>query len=571
MIFGLLFAPRAFAQTIVSGDISSDTTWSSDIVLDGPVFVLSGATLTIGSGVTVYGEKESIGTLIIAQGAKLNINGTEDAPVVFTSDQASPARGDWGGLILNGYAPLNVEGGVASGEGDTGEFGGSDAADNSGSMSYFRVEYAGIEFSPENELNGIALQGVGSGTTLDHFQVHANLDDGIEMFGGSVNFKYGIITQCADDSIDWTYGWNGSAQFVVVQQSADDADNGIEADNLNADNDATPRSAPTIFNVTLIGDPATTAGDESDLGMLMRRGTGCNIRNGIVMGFKEVGLDIDDEATFTQAQTGGLVIDNCIFSGNLEGIGSDDTDEEGYTIPFTSATFLTTNMQNNLESDPMLGAPYDLTDPDFRPSSGSPAIDGTVAVASVPAGNSFIVATDYIGAVDPDDDWTRKPWTRFGLASWTQPTPTPTAAPTPTPAPTAAPTPTPAPTPNPCVATSILGADNPKLDVLRSFRDSKMSQSVTGNLQRTLYYMFTGEITRIVSEDPELSVECAALLEEVIALVEASLNGEEVEVSDALQDDIIAVLDKISAKAGLGLKLAIFKIKMDIMYGNISL
>ncbi len=602
-ILMLGLAPQVFAQTAVTGNIATDTTWDSDILLDGPVFVLDGVTLTIESGVNVYGKKESTGALIVATGGKLNINGTEDAPVIFTSDQPSPARGDWGGLIINGKAPLNVEGGVAQGEGDTGEFGGNDPMDNSGTMKYFRVEYAGIEFSPENELNGIALQAVGSGTKLNHFQVHGNLDDGIEMFGGTVNWKYGILSECADDSVDWTYGWNGSVQFVVVQQKGDDADNGFEADNLKADNDATPRSAPKIYNATVIGDPSTTYGDESDLGMLMRRGTGGDIRNSIFMGFKEYGLDIDNEATFTQAQEGGLVIDNCIFHNNLEGTGSDDTDEEGYTIPFTSDDFLTSVMTNNLEGDPKLGLPYDLTAPDFRPASGSPAIDGTVSVASAPSGNSFIKDTTYIGAVDPDDDWTRQPWTRYGLASWTEeeePTCTDSDGDgyyaeadcdgeqdcddtdaTVNPGATevcgdskdndcdgqvdeGCDTP-----PTTCALTAVLGAGNADLETLRALRDNVMAENAEGALYTKLYYALSAEAVDILEQNPAIKASAAEAIAAAMPTIDAAVAGQDAKLSSDAAQAIAGVLDAIAAKGGIALKIAAFKAKMDLAQGNL--
>ena len=233
MFMLLLMTQPGYALVNVSGDITSNTTWSQDILLKGPVFVRKPATLTVQAGVTVYGEKASIAALIIDRGAKLNAIGTKDKPVVFTTDQASPQRGDWGGLIINGYATLNVTGGTKEGEGDTGTFGCSAAecndADSSGALQYVRVEYSGIQFSPDNELNGIAFQGTGSGTTVDHVQAYFTKDDCIEFFGGTTNIKYAIMTACGDDSLDWTDGWRGNAQFLVAQQRGDEADSGVKA------------------------------------------------------------------------------------------------------------------------------------------------------------------------------------------------------------------------------------------------------------------------------------------------------------------------------------------------------
>ncbi|MBN2107422.1 MAG: putative metal-binding motif-containing protein, partial [Deltaproteobacteria bacterium] len=248
---------------------------------------------------------------------------------------------------------------------------------------------------------------VGSGTTVDHVQVHMSKDDCIEFFGGTVSLKYAIASACGDDSFDWTDGWRGNAQFVVVQQKGDEADRGIEADNYEFGQDNLPRSNPTLYNMTLVGDPSP--GSTSNRGMTIRRGTAGNIRNSIIMGFAtNAGCDIDDDATFAQATAGNLIIDNNIFYNNLTSFATD------------SAAFLGTTMQNNQTRNPLLNLPYDQSAPDFRPNTESPALDNdTVPVAAPPAGNSYIISTDYIGAVDPDNDWTRAAWTSYGEAAWT--------------------------------------------------------------------------------------------------------------------------------------------------------
>jgi hypothetical protein len=508
----LLCVPLANALIVVDEDITTNTTWSDDVSLIGPVFVRSGVTLTIQAGVTVFGDKATKAALIVERGAKLNINGTNDDPVVMTSAQDQPAPEDWGGLIINGWSTLNVPGGVASGEGDTGDFGCDPSVpgqcnenDNSGSMKYFRIEYAGIEFSPDNELNGIALQGVGSGTELHHFQVLYNKDDGIEMFGGTPSFSYGILTGCADDSVDWTQGWRGDAQFVVIQQDGNDADRGIEADNLQEDNDALPRAMPNLYNFTFIGDP--TNGEESVQGILLRRGTGVNLRNSIVQGFKKDGIDIDDESTYDQAENGNLVVDNCIFFGNSPNF-SDSSDDE-FTVPFTVETFMTSNMSNNLVANPLLGDPYDLEDPDFRPGAGSPALDGTVPSAAPVS--SGIVATDYIGAVDPDDDWTRQPWTSYGTAPWTEGGTTTTVPPTTT---------TTVPNSNICPTIEIYGEDSEEVALLREVRDNILSKTPEGQQMITLYYLWSPVITNAIKQDETLKAELKSLIDGVLMTIE---------------------------------------------------
>lgn len=321
--------PFSGSETVcfLTGTITEDVTLTAgkDYYLSGPVFVGDGDstnTLTIEPGVVVLGGSDpaSPGTLIIAQNAKLMADGTAEAPIVFTSElnAGERTRGNWGGIIINGNAPINIcEDGVctAQGEGDTGTYGGDDPADNSGTLRYVRVEYAGIQFSEENELNGIAFQGVGSGTTVEYIQVHMNADDGVEFFGGNVNAKYIVLTGIGDDSLDWTFGWQGMAQFVVARQYTDGGDQGIEADNYDENNDATPRSNPTLSNLTLIGH------GDSDIGMLLREGTAASISNVVVTGFGEACLSIDQDATFELAcaedgsVTGELTVTNTYLSG----------------------------------------------------------------------------------------------------------------------------------------------------------------------------------------------------------------------------------------------------------------
>jgi hypothetical protein len=331
--------------------------------------------------------------LVVTRNSKIMAEGTADQPIVMTSDKAvgSRSRGDWGGLIINGNAPLNT-GGEAYGEGGTGYYGGSNPHDNSGVLRYVRVEFAGREISPDNELNGIAFQGVGDGTTVDYVQVHMNKDDGVEFFGGTCNIKHVVLTGIADDCFDWTDGWQGKAQFIVAQQYGDDADQGFECDNNGEDNTAVPYSNPTIYNFTLIGAPS---GPESDIGVLLREGTKGQLHNGIIMGFGEYGLDIDHQQTFDNIANGDLVFDNCLFYDNAATFSGDDDgfDEESFGM--------TTMAHNQTASQSPVVDPYDLNAPDFRPQNAALS----QAVKSVPTDN-FFESVDYVGGVDLADDWT---------------------------------------------------------------------------------------------------------------------------------------------------------------------
>ena len=414
---------------VVSGRITSDTTFDAGSywVLRGAVFVENGATLTLDAGTEVFGEFASNGTLIIARGAQIHSNGTAAAPVVFSSDQSvgERARADWGGLIINGRAPLNVPGGTSVGEGDTGVYGGSDPDDDSGHLRYTRVEFAGTEFSPDNELNGIAFQGVGRETEVEYVQVSFNKDDGLEFFGGTVEVKHVICYGIADDSYDWTDGWQGKGQFMIALQSGDDADQGIEADNNGDNRTLTPRSNPTLYNLTLLGDPDTDEGSESDTGILLREGTSVTLRNFIVHGFKEASIDIDHAETYrqitdTNADTpltieSGIVNGNCVVSGcDGEFLPDSDDDVNGQSLKdwITAQPSVTTAM------DPMLTDPFNLGNPNFSPAIDSPATSGAVTPATPPNDGFFDTSATFIGAVGPagsgHDTWWMG-WTDFAV------------------------------------------------------------------------------------------------------------------------------------------------------------
>ena len=406
---------------VVSGSITSDTTWDSNSywVLRGAVFVNSPARLTIDAGTEIFGEFATNGTLIIARGAQILANGTASAPIVFSSDQpiGERARADWGGLIINGGAPLNVPGSESVGEGDTGNYGGTNATDDSGHLKYVRVEFAGTEFSPDNELNGIAFQGVGSGTEVDNIMVKYNKDDGLEFFGGTVAVKHVVLQGIADDSVDWTDGWTGKGQFIIVMQSGDDADQGIEADNNGDNNTLTPRSNPTLYNLTLIGDPDTDQGSESDIGMLLREGTSATIRNFIITGFKEASVDIDHTVTFEQVENGNLTLASGIIFGNCSVSGCDGQfrpDSDDAEASTTTKDFVT-GSSNVSFADPMLTDPYNLSSPNYQPAASSPALTGAVSW-SVPPSDGFFDVANFIGAVGPagggQDTWWQG-WTDF--------------------------------------------------------------------------------------------------------------------------------------------------------------
>ena len=294
---------------LISGTITSDLTLTSDnyYLLDGKVVVgednASSAVLTLQAGTTVVGDDDT-DFMVISRGSRIVANGSSMAPVVFTAIEdvqgqsgLENARGLWGGLVINGNAPINdcpegAEGGTAEctkeGEANSGLFGGDQPEDSSGRLNYLVVKFAGSNVDPENQLNGIAFQGVGSGTEVAYVQVHNNLDDGIEFFGGTVSGKYIALTGNADDSLDWTDGWTGRLQYVHIAQSSDSADNGIEADNREGDENAQPRSNPTIANMTI-------EGVEGERSIRLRRGTGADILNSEAAG-SDTCIDVSGES-----------------------------------------------------------------------------------------------------------------------------------------------------------------------------------------------------------------------------------------------------------------------------------
>ena len=254
---------------VLSGKINADKTLKEGTTykLRGIVYVVDGATLTIEAGTRIEGEKSTRGALIVTRGTKLMANGTKEKPIVFTSDSSTPSAGDWGGIVMLGRAKTNnsfngaagigeIEGGVNNADG-LGLYGGADDADNSGSLQYVRIEYAGYAFLPDKELNSLTLGAVGSGTTIDYVQVSYALDDAFEWFGGTVNCSHLIAYKTLDDDFDSDNGYRGNVQFGIVLRDSSRADiskvEAFESDNDANGSDLRPQTAPVFSNITAIG------------------------------------------------------------------------------------------------------------------------------------------------------------------------------------------------------------------------------------------------------------------------------------------------------------------------------
>lgn len=380
--------------------LHADTTY----LLRGLVTVVAGGELRIPAGTLLQGDATVSPTaLIVRTGGKIYSEGTAEAPVVFTSSNPVGQRraGDWGGVVINGLSLCNFPADECVGEGSSGTYGGANRDDDSGRIVYTRVEFAGHEVSFGNELNALTLNGVGAGTEIHHVQTNVGLDDGIEFFGGTVDLKYALVTNASDDSFDYSTGWQGRGQFWIAQQDPDDADNGFEVDGNEEDFDATPLTNPTIYNVTLVGNgPGGDGGGESTDGLRLRRGTAGKIYNAVVIGFGQVGLDIDNPET---VDGDPVEIRNSVLAENKAPFSDDDDeiDERAY--------FNNPDWGNRALDDAMLTAPYDRDAPDFTPMSDSPLLTG----AAVPPDDGFFTVTDYIGAAAPSGDKWWMGWTSF--------------------------------------------------------------------------------------------------------------------------------------------------------------
>lgn len=440
----------------ITGSITEDTSWTADhryvLARDTIVYVEGQATLSIGPGTTILGEPGS--ALIVSRDAQIDARGEPDAPVVFTSAQPVGQRktGDWGGVVLLGNGELNkssprqIEG--IAGDEPRAQYGGNDPFDSCGALEYARVEFAGFELTDGydgNELNGLTLGGCGVNTFVRHVQVHRGLDDGIEVFGGSVDLKYIVITGAGDDSLDWDEGWTGRVQFGVVQQfpNPDDpeigktGDEGFEGDGALLDVDvdpkdglddvASPYSFPTISNVTILGSGDLEATSQN--AMELKEGTAGNLVNLLVARQTGHGVNLLDPQTpawlAPDAPDGPILSlrDSVFFDVGDGGaqwtrddgpdLGKDDDDGS-----FDEAAWLAEpGLGNVFGVDPQLPSPDPagdwVTDPTrlWIPAPGS--IAGEVG-GPPPTAEFFDSAAEFAGAIRPGSDvawWDG--WTAF--------------------------------------------------------------------------------------------------------------------------------------------------------------
>ncbi|HEY8935823.1 MAG TPA: Ig-like domain repeat protein [Cyclobacteriaceae bacterium] len=365
----------------VTGNITTNTTWSADTIYRLVGFVRVGkdehsgagvtptisatATLTIEAGTVIYGKVGTPGgTLIVQRGSKIIAIGTEDKPIVFTSEKSPGSRisGDWGGVVLCGKSANNLKGSVSTGtdgieelEGAYGGFHGGGASpvldDNSGTLKYVRVEYAGYPINPNQEINGITFGSIGSGTTLDHIQVTYANDDSYEWFGGTVNATHLVAYKGIDDDFDTDNGFSGQVQFGLGIRDKSIADqsgsNGFECDNDANGSSNTPITGAQFSNMTIIGGKATSGSTinlQFQNGAQIRRNAQQDVINSIITGYPN-GIYIDNQlgtpGTIANATSGNLVLKNNILAGvegwGANGFGSAATTDEQTVLGLSAA------------------------------------------------------------------------------------------------------------------------------------------------------------------------------------------------------------------------------------------
>lgn len=425
----------------ITGAITSDTTFvnTKSYVLQGVVTVKNDATLTIEPGTVVRGAAGSQppSVLLVTRNGKINAQGTKSRPIIMTSNQpfGTRKRGDWGGLLVLGKAPINVganiSGGATCGTGgcqnqagtfyieglvanDDGLYGGTDASHSCGVMTYVRVEYAGSILSPNNETNSFTWGGCGKGTVAHHLQAIYGADDSFEWFGGTMDAKYLVGGLGADDYVDFQLGYTGRIQFGLFYQSPDQKGNrGIEGDNSEYDNAATPFSDPLMYNLTFVGSGLPGFDEANAPGIFLRRGSRGSFNNMVVTNFYSSGVEITDANTQAQMDAGNIKMNGILlWKNNLGANGGATVEGQIVNVPtqdFAKGTRGNGNGKNFLVGDTMLRRPFEYSDPDWRGMFGSPIF--RAGWVSPPDDGFFDQTARFIGGIG-DIDWTEE-WTSF--------------------------------------------------------------------------------------------------------------------------------------------------------------
>jgi len=418
--------------TVTNADITGTVNWTNDntYYLDGLVFVEDGEVLNIEAGTVIKGmevpSSDFASALIVARGGQIFANGTASQRILFTTDAEDTGpldafdRGLWGGLIILGRATINTSAGEGFIEGIPtglpGEYGDAglnfDDNDNSGSLSYVVIRHGGAELEPDEEINGLTLGAVGAGTVIDHVEVYANLDDGIEWFGGTVRIKYATVAFVGDDSYDYDEGFNGSGQyFFTVQDNA--GDHAGEHDGGTTPEDGLPYAIPRFSNVTYMGAGECNLNtSKNPYCFKIRDNAGGKWYNSIFADHANAGITIEDLGAGVEDSEQRLADGDIEFENNLwYGFG------DGNTWSSIAPDAYVANYLANVSTDEILN-------PGIRGTGripGGNALDPR-PVATGPADGKFVNVPDdslnffddnvgYVGAFDPNDDMWIRGWT----------------------------------------------------------------------------------------------------------------------------------------------------------------
>jgi hypothetical protein len=428
---------------ITDADLVGDMTydWTSDnvYILDGLVYLEAGGELNIQAGTVVKGASmittgDNTSALIIARGAQIFARGTANNPIVFTAedddltdngDFTAQDRGEWGGIIILGKATIARPGGEDGIEGiDADEararFGGADApedADNSGVLRYVSIRHGGAQLSTDNEINGLTLGGVGSGTELDYIEVFANEDDGIEFFGGTVSIKHASVAFCGDDGFDYDFGWRGKGQFWFALQAPNTGTGRSgEHDGANPDGQA-PFSQPTIYNATYvgIGNGASASGGDANraipLSVLLRDNAGGFYNNSVFTGFNGAAIAVEDRDdtevdAFTRFTEGDLAFVGNVFEDFGAGAAAADLflaiDQGEVKVDASSASFSAAMAADNTIGAAGIAGISRTDDGGLDPRLN--ATSGILAGAT-PSDDDYFDGVSYRGAFGNSENW----------------------------------------------------------------------------------------------------------------------------------------------------------------------
>ncbi len=407
-------------EDLVAGE-TYDWTANNTYILDGYVFLEEGGVLNIAPGTVVKGMStpsttDAASALIISRGAKINALGTADSPIIFTStlddvtiaDDVFPEDNSlWGGLVILGNAPggfkneateFNIEGIPTEAYGDKALYGGNDPMDNSGVIKYVSIRHGGNEIAPDNEINGLTLGSVGAGTEIDYIEVFANKDDGIELFGGTVNIKHAVVSFCGDEAFDYDQSWAGKGQFLFSINDVGYGERGYEIDGSEAPS-LNPKTVPVFSNVTQIGTGATSGTPNNDAFRMKSDGSG-QFYNSVWTEFSGSAVRIDDQETYDRFAAGDISFVNNVWFNF--GDGGNDLNAIMDIRAGDMAAFIQHIADNNNQLiDPQLRGISRTTEGglDPRPAIGAPILNMGTSV-----GDDFFEEVSFIGAFG-EDNW----------------------------------------------------------------------------------------------------------------------------------------------------------------------